>query len=193
LGSLGFSIVFFREHSAELPLTPVDMTSLTQSAPKPAHELVYEPNQLPKLRSNYGPHLDQSSVGWLRETAVETQLDEMRKRFDDDGYLYIKGLIPREDVLDVRQKYFEHLQPTGILKPGTSPRDGIFDSTQDPVMHNGVGGRDLPDDVERQRLLTTAHILPVYLEFLEHPDFRGFIRQFMGWKNDVILKRTLLR
>jgi phytanoyl-CoA hydroxylase len=169
------------------------MALLTQSAPQPAHELVFEPGQLPKLRSNYGPHLDQGSVGWLKETTVDTPLDEMRKRFDDDGYLYIKHLIPREDVLDVRQKYFEHLEPTGILKPGTSPRDGIFDDTQDPIVHNGVGGRDLPEDLERQRLLTSAHTLPVYLEFLEHPDCRGFSREFMGWRNDVILKRTLLR
>ncbi|TKA68202.1 hypothetical protein B0A55_09372 [Friedmanniomyces simplex] len=169
------------------------MAAATQATPVPAHELVYEPQQLPKLRSNYGAYLDQSSVGWLKETSADTSLEEMRTRFDADGYLFIKGLIPREDVLDVRQRYFEHLQPTGILKPGTSPRDGIFDDTQDPIVHNGVGGSDLPDNVERQRLLESAHTLPVYLAFLEHPDFRAFIRKFMGWDRDVILKRTLLR
>ncbi|KAK3071361.1 hypothetical protein LTR53_008766 [Teratosphaeriaceae sp. CCFEE 6253] len=165
----------------------------TQSAPVPAHELSYEPQQLPKLRSNYGEYLDPSSVGWLKETRADTPLDEMRARYDADGYLFVKGLIPREDVLDVRQSYFEHLQPTGILAPGSSPRGGIFDTTQDPIKHNGVGGSDLPDDIERQKLLESAHSLPVYLAFLEQPDFRAFIRRFMGWDQDVVLKRTLLR
>jgi len=30
----------------------------------------------------------------------------MRKRFDEDGYIWVKGLIPREVVLDMRQQYF---------------------------------------------------------------------------------------
>ena len=44
-------------------------------------------------------------VGWLRETSVDTPVGEMRARFDEDGYVFIKGLIPREDVLDMREKY----------------------------------------------------------------------------------------
>ncbi|KAK5723255.1 hypothetical protein LTR15_004952 [Elasticomyces elasticus] len=169
------------------------MATVTQLAPVPAHELVYEPKQLPKLRSNYGAYLDERNVGWLRETSIDTPLEEVRARFGADGYIYMKNLIPREEVLDVRQNYFEHLQPTGILKPGTSPREGIFDTTQDPIVHNGVGGKDLPEDLERQRLLQSAHTLPVYLAFLEHPDLRSFIRKFLGCERDVIVKRTLLR
>ncbi|KAK3626082.1 hypothetical protein LTR22_023298 [Elasticomyces elasticus] len=169
------------------------MASATQSTAVPAHELVYKPEQLPTLRSNYGAYLDQSSVGWLKETSATTSVEEMRTRFDADGYLFVKGLIPREDILDVRQSYFEHLTPTGILKPGTSPRDGIFATTEDPIVHNGVGGSDLPEDAKRQRLLESAHELDVYLAFLKHPEFRAFIRRFMDWDKDVILKRTLLR
>jgi len=169
------------------------MAAITQSIPVPAHESVYKSHHLPKLRSNHGAYLDQNSVGWLKQTSVDASLEEMRARYSADGYLFIKGLIPREDVLDVRQRYFEHLAPTGILKPGTSPRDGIFNNTQDPIVHNGVGGRDLPEDAERQRLLESAHTLPGYLAFLKHPDLRAFVRKLMGWDRDVILKRTLLR
>ncbi len=43
-------------------------------------------------------------VGWMRETARDTPLEEMRRRFDTDGYVLVKGLIPREDVLDMREK-----------------------------------------------------------------------------------------
>merc|ERR1711939_593993 len=120
-------------------------------------------------------------------------MEEMRRRFQEDGYLFVRNVMPRDDVFDVRQAYFEHLAPTGILKPGTNPRDGIFDSTQDPVVHNGVGGRDLPEDRDRVDRLVTAHTHPMDNFLLEHPKLRGFVREFMGWERDVLIKRTLLR
>jgi phytanoyl-CoA hydroxylase len=169
------------------------MTTIHQTAPTPAHELVYEPSQLPKLRSNYGAYLRDSNVGWMRPTPITTPLAEMRRRFDQDGYIWVKNVMPREDVLDMREAYFTHLSQTGILKPGTSPREGIFDSTQDPIVHNGVGGRDLPEDVERVKKLVEVHKHPFYLAFLEHPQLRQFVREFMGWEKDVLVKRTLLR
>lgn len=85
------------------------------------------------------------------------------------------------------------MSTTGILKPGTSPRDGIFNADADPIAHNGVGGTDLPEDIRKVNKLTEAHTLPVYQAFLEHPNLRGFVREFMGWEKDVLLMRTLLR
>jgi len=164
-----------------------------QSAPTPAHELVSEQNQLPKLRSNYGGYLEDAGVGWMKPTTIDTPREEMIRRFEEDGYVWVKNVMPREDVLDMREAYFSHLAPTGILKPGTSPRDGIFDEREDPIAHNGVGGRDLPEDIERVNRLIEAHKAPFYLAFLEHPQLRKFVRGFMGWQKDVLVKRTLLR
>ncbi|KAK3717249.1 hypothetical protein LTR37_005958 [Vermiconidia calcicola] len=165
----------------------------TQPAPVPAHELVYEPQQLPKLRSNFGAHLDQDTVGWMRETPIDTPWEEMRSRFQEEGYIFVKNVMPREDVYDMREAYFKHLEPTGILKPGTSPRDGIFRDGEDPIVHNGVGGTDLPADIERQNKLTSAHTMPLYLAFLEHPKLRTFIKDFVQWEKDVLIARTMLR
>ena len=169
------------------------MAAVVQHQPTPAHELAYEPGQLPKLRSNYGSHLDEQTVGWMLETPIDTPLEEMRRRFEEDGYVFVKNVMPREDVLDMREAYFTHLAPNGILKPGTNPRDGIFNEGEDPVAHNGVGGTDLPEDKARVQKLEEAHTMPVYLAFLEHPKLRQFIREFMGWKNDVLITRTMLR
>lgn len=168
-------------------------TTTTQPPPTPAHELVYTENALPLLRSNHGPHLPASAVTWMQETPLDTPLPEMRRRFATSGYLFLKSALPRSDVLDVREEYFAHLAPTGILKPGTSPRDGIFNEGEDPETHSGVGGTDLPEDVRRVRKLEEAHRLPVYLKFLEHEGLRGFVRRFMGWEREVLLKRTMLR
>lgn len=169
------------------------MAAATQSAPVAAHELVYEPKQLPKLRSNRGNYVDQTSVGWMKPTPIDTPVEEMRRRFEEDGYVFVKNVMPREDVYDMRQHYFDHLSSTGILKPGTSPRDGIFDPDADPIAHNGVGGTDLPEDKMRQEKLMTAHTTPIYMAFLEHPKLRSFVRDFMGWEKDVLIKRTMLR
>lgn len=35
---------------------------------------------------------------------MDTPVEEMRRRFDSEGYVLIKGLIPREDVLDTREQ-----------------------------------------------------------------------------------------
>ncbi|OCK80634.1 hypothetical protein K432DRAFT_297285 [Lepidopterella palustris CBS 459.81] len=169
------------------------MATKTQSAPLPAHEIYIEPKQLPKLRSNYGSYVDSNTVGWMLPTPADTPIKEIRKRFENDGFVWMKGVIPRGDVLDMREHYFTHMSETGILKPDTSPRDGIFNPENDPIAHSGVGGTDLPEDKKKVEKLTSAHTTPIYLAFLQHPQLRCFIREFMGWKKDVMVQRTMLR
>lgn len=62
----------------------------------------------------------------LKPTTLDTPLDEVRRRYQEDGYVFLKGLIPREDVLRAREEYFKLLSPSGVLKPGTEPVEGIF-------------------------------------------------------------------
>jgi phytanoyl-CoA hydroxylase len=71
-----------------------------------SHELSFESidGAVPRIRSNEGDYVEQSFLGWMRPTSAETSLDEMWRRFEGDGYLLIKGLIPREDVLDMREQ-----------------------------------------------------------------------------------------
>jgi phytanoyl-CoA hydroxylase len=43
------------------------------------------------------------------------------------------------------------------------------------------------------RTLVKAHTAPKYLELLNHPTLRDMIRKFMGWDQEILLKRNLLR
>jgi len=52
----------------------------------------------------------------------------MRRRLRPHGYLYIKGLLPPEDVLKTRAYYFSQYSGTGLLKPGNVAVDGIYNS-----------------------------------------------------------------
>lgn len=44
-----------------------------------------------------------------------------------DGYLYFRGLLPRDRVLDVRRQIMQVVADHGWLQPGTDPMDGIAD------------------------------------------------------------------
>jgi hypothetical protein len=49
----------------------------------------------------------------------------LARRLDRDGYLYVKGLLPREAVLGVRQKFLEGAAAAGWLQAGTEAGDAI--------------------------------------------------------------------
>ena len=74
-----------------------------QSAPIPAHE-IHQAEQLPRLHFNRAKNVELSSTGWMLPTPPTTTIDEMRKRYDETGYLWVKNLLPREDVYDMREQ-----------------------------------------------------------------------------------------
>lgn len=55
------------------------------------------------VRSNKG-EIDNQYIGWLRPTSKDTSIEEMRQILDEDGYLFVKGLLPRDDVVNMRRQ-----------------------------------------------------------------------------------------
>ncbi|OAL30002.1 hypothetical protein AYO22_01908 [Fonsecaea multimorphosa] len=153
---------------------------------------VHTPRDPPVVRWNGGRSSNPSAIGWLRETLKDSPIVEMRRRYEEDGYILIKGLIPREVVLDMREHYFTHMRSTGLIAPGSDPRDGLFDFSSSPEEFNSIGAPSYPDRTKLQAM-AAAHCTPEYLDFLQNPQMREFVRQFMGWGKEVLLARTLLR
>jgi phytanoyl-CoA hydroxylase len=60
----------------------------------------------PEGLAQNGGRIPTERVGFLKPTPASLPIDEMRQRLKRDGYLFVKGLIPREDVLDMRERYF---------------------------------------------------------------------------------------
>lgn len=75
--------------------------------------------------------LPPEQVGRLRPSDPNLPIEELRERLAKDNYLFLKGLLPRQDVLKAREEYFKFLSPSGVLKPGTEPVEGIFDLSKD--------------------------------------------------------------
>lgn len=61
-------------------------------------------DRLPGGLGQSGGRVSTDYIGLLRPTPASLPMEEMRQRLKHDGYLFVKGLIPREDVLDAREK-----------------------------------------------------------------------------------------
>ncbi|KAI0975486.1 hypothetical protein F4678DRAFT_420392 [Xylaria arbuscula] len=77
------------------------------------------------LESNFGP-MDPATIGYLQPTPADAPLEVMEERCQRDGYLFLKGLLPVEPVLQCRAAYFSHMAPSGLLRPGSDPVSGTY-------------------------------------------------------------------
>jgi phytanoyl-CoA hydroxylase len=79
---------------------PAAMTTITGQESE-----LKDPYTPPKaLKNNIGDALDESNFGWLKETVATASIEEMRSNFLRDGYLFVKNLLPRKEVLEVREE-----------------------------------------------------------------------------------------
>ncbi|TVY55678.1 hypothetical protein LCER1_G004690 [Lachnellula cervina] len=148
--------------------------------------------------------LKPQNIEYLKPTTPDTPIEEIRRRYNEDGYVYMKGVLPREDILKVREEYFRLLSPSGVLKPGTAPVDGIFNPTGDSLDYPAFGaghyaGPNQGPGAERSakylELGLQAHREAWFKEMLcHHPALLGFADRLTGWGEDtVVLQRALLR
>lgn len=155
-----------------------------------------------QLFVNDGP-LQPADVVRLKPSEPALPLTDLRNRFQRDGYLFLKGLLPRRDVLKAREQYFTFLAPSGVLKEGTEPGKGVFDSAKDVALFPGIGVGRVDQFVNTEKdaatdfvsLALDAHGQEWYSEDLcKHPVLLQFMAEFTGWGAKTRpLERTLLR
>jgi hypothetical protein len=64
-------------------------------------------------------------LGYLAPTDPSVGVEAIRRLYATQGYVWLKGLLPRRDVIDFRGFALSHLAESGLLKPGTDPSLGI--------------------------------------------------------------------
>lgn len=158
--------------------------------------------QVDNLAVSDGP-LTSENATLLRPSESTLPLEELRNRYNEDGYLLLKGILPREDVLAARDAYFSSLESTGVLKPGTAPVEGVFDPAKNHLDYPGIGaghidGNGKPGGERAAAFVDRAldaHYQDWYAKkFCNHPALYDFIARFSDWGNNTLsLRRTLLR
>lgn len=96
----------------------------------------------------------------------------LRTRLAQDGYLFIKGLFPREDILAVRQRLLERAAAGGWLTEGSAPEDAVADPNaackdpEDRYMRVFLG---MWRDEELHRLRTRPEAMDLFGRIFEEP------------------------
>ena len=68
------------------------------------------------------------SLSELRESnKARNDIEELRRRLDEDGYLFFRRLMNPDRLLDMRREMLTVMQSGGWLVAGTDPSDGIAD------------------------------------------------------------------
>jgi ectoine hydroxylase-related dioxygenase (phytanoyl-CoA dioxygenase family) len=112
----------------------------------------------PDLTSNgLAVPVDQQHSGPLRDSSsLRFDPEALRSRYQEDGYLYLRDVLDRDTVMEIRGAYFAAFAP-GYLRGGTSPAEGIF-SGQRPAQlpAHGVAGHPAHAFVRSARFASFA-------------------------------------
>ena len=82
---------------------------------------------LPRLTSG-GIELDPSpeAFGWLRDSSDALgDVGELRRRMDEEGYLFLPGFLDRGEVVAVRHAICDRLAEEGLLDPDAPREDAV--------------------------------------------------------------------
>lgn len=98
--------------------------------------------------------------------------------------VHLRGLLPREEVLAVRQRFFEYVQHTGVLRDGTAPVEGIY---------SGIFGElDGEDPLAEYR--TGANYERFVRDFVGHPLIADMAARIKcEWKEPWAFRQQVLR
>ena len=118
-------------------------------------------------------------LGYLSPTDPKVGIETIRKLFAEQGYVWLKGVLPRGDVIGFRGWVFSHLADTGLLQPGCDPALGIAAS--------GVFDRQLADRRLMALVRSTA-----YEGFCAQPQMSRLMDAFVGGLS-YLHKRKLMR
>lgn len=65
-------------------------------------------------------------LGRLTPSDPDAPPTELKDQYANQGYLWLKGLLDREEVIKFRHRFFSSFGNTNLLKPGTDAAEGIF-------------------------------------------------------------------
>jgi hypothetical protein len=102
----------------------------------------------------------------LRESNdILDNVEALRARMKEDGYLFIRGLHDKTLVLETRRQMLEKLAEAGALDPKAPLMDGVINPNAKSKFFGGTNQ------------LTTR---PAFQELVKAPQIMGFFEKFLG-------------
>jgi hypothetical protein len=125
----------------------------------------------PLVSNGYTLSSEPHRLGYLIPSDPQSPLGELREQYAEQGYLWLKGILDRDAILAFRKYYFELMEPTGIIAPGTDPGEGIASGQ--------LSSRSLHDKLLMELVRTAAYeafcldarIWQFYDRFLDGPTY----------------------
>lgn len=114
----------------------------------------------PLLSNGYALEMSPERLGWLTPTDAGLPLARIKEVYREQGYVWLKGFFPREDILAFRRHFFAAFEGTGLLLEGSDPFEGIY----------GGGGE--------QRELTSK----IFWEIVRSPAYEAFCTMPRLWQ-----------
>ncbi len=65
-------------------------------------------------------------LGWLQPTDPSRPMSELREQYAAQGYLWLKGILPRQEVLEFRARFFRAFWEANLIAPDSDPVEGIY-------------------------------------------------------------------
>jgi ectoine hydroxylase-related dioxygenase (phytanoyl-CoA dioxygenase family) len=135
---------------------------------------------------------NQGHLGKMFESKPNEDINKLRERFSKDGYLFLKNLLLKDDVISFREWVFHNLRSTGILKENTEAKYGIAN----PILEKNLkkkffqSGRSLNPEVKNKIALLVKSTR--YESFCSQPRLINFIDEFIRGIS-YLHKRKILR
>jgi ectoine hydroxylase-related dioxygenase (phytanoyl-CoA dioxygenase family) len=122
---------------------------------------------MPQIHSfGHDLDLDPKKIGWLRDSSdAADDVEELRRRMADEGYLYVRGALDRDQVLSARASLTSRLAEAGVLDPSHPHLDGVCK----PGSGYGFKPELTNNNPEVQELLYSGRIVRFYERFFGEP------------------------
>lgn len=131
------------------------------------------------LTSNgYTLSSDPIRLGRLEPTDAATPMAKLRERYQEHGYLWLKGFFDRNEVLAFRRYFFSTFVGTGLLKADTDPVEGL---------HGGNESQSATQKILMQFVRTAA-----FESFCLQPRLWRFYDEFLNGPS-YLHKRKIIR
>lgn len=106
----------------------------------------------------------------------------LRRRFAEDGFVWLRGVLDPQRVRRLRGRYFAAFDPS-YLEPGTSPAEGVFSGQRPP----GLPAHGTPGHPAYEMVRS-----PEFAEFASDPALAAVAAALLG-RRGVLLERQILR